>query len=179
VICRYKKYFIYNIQSIQRIKITWSSTRYSITLMSRTFPRFTHDHFDKKSLPSEFTLNFPQSLQENRRSPPVKISRFLWSPGGTSSAISSSYPFHSRSLTMMMFEWKEKLENTPDWRTLRWSALPTLPTRGAHHVREFLGDVREFRLHISLAFANGIRSSLSPRDARARPLACPPCRLFL
>lgn len=60
----------------------------------------------------------------------------------------------------------------------RWTALPTLSASGTHHVREFLGDVREFRLHISLAFADRRRGpSLFPSSARARaPLALLPLR---
>lgn len=62
----------------------------------------------------------------------------------------------------------------------RWTALPTLSASGAHHVREFLDDVREFRLHISLAFADRRRGvlPLPERRVRARAPACPPCSLF-
>lgn len=157
--------------------------------MPRTFPRFAHDHSDKRSLldHSRFTtLNFPQSPRENRRSPRRKrVDSSEYSPGDLL-LVRIFSPILDSGDALESYDVEREIRRTPrvvEEHEERWTALPTLPASGAHHVREFLGDVREFRLHISLAFADrrggGTGSSLSPSGARARPPVCPACRLFL
>lgn len=136
--------------------------------------------------PLQTSLNLPK---ENRRSPQWRWTRFSSttfrrkSPRRLPPRIFVrifSVSFHSSfrpstvAVVWLAGTWKGKLEEHPGMSKStkrRWTVHFLRYPRVVHTTWEFLGDVREFRLHISLAFADRRCGVLPLPERRSRARA--------
>lgn len=131
--------------------------------------------------PLQTSLNLPK---ENQRSPQWRWARFSSTTFRRKSPRRPSPRVYLFSIFSLLFSTLERWrlfdsqgrgkgnsKNTPGCRRARWTVHFLRYPRVVYTTWEFLGDVREFRLHISLAFADRRCGVLPLPERRSRARA--------